>query len=121
MPLTRIEPLVGVSRSATARSSVLLPQPDGPMKKEMNSPRATLRSTLLKSATSFFLARMSRKFLMARRLPQSTPGRGSGTQWSAHIPIVYRARRKKEKGKGTIEMSADHRAHAGHGGVSRNP
>src|SRR5580658_3531540 len=50
MPLTRIEPLVGVSRSATARKSVVLPQPDGPMK-ETNSPRAILRSTLLKAAT----------------------------------------------------------------------
>jgi hypothetical protein len=50
MPLTRIEPLVGISRSATARSSVVLPQPDGPMK-ETNSPRATLRSTLRKAAT----------------------------------------------------------------------
>ena len=50
MPLTRIAPLVGVSRSATARRSVVLPQPDGPMK-ETNSPRATFRLTLLSACT----------------------------------------------------------------------
>ncbi len=50
MPLTRMSPLVGVSRSATARSSVVLPQPDGPMK-ETNSPRATFRLTLLSACT----------------------------------------------------------------------
>ncbi len=50
MPLTRIEPLVGFSRSATARRSVVLPQPDGPMK-ETNSPRATIKLTLLSACT----------------------------------------------------------------------
>src|SRR5208282_6369940 len=50
MPLTRIAPLVGLSRSATARKSVVLPQPDGPMN-ETNSPRATLRLTPLSACT----------------------------------------------------------------------
>ena len=50
MPLTRMAPLVGVSRSATARRSVVLPQPDGPMK-ETNSPRATFRLMLLSAST----------------------------------------------------------------------
>src|SRR5271157_1645901 len=50
MPLTRIAPLFGVSRSATARRSVVLPQPDGPMR-EMNSPRATFRLMLLSAST----------------------------------------------------------------------
>ena len=43
-------PLVGFSRSATARRSVVLPQPDGPMK-ETNSPRLILRLTLLSACT----------------------------------------------------------------------
>ena len=38
MPLTRIVPPVGCSRSAMTRSSVVLPQPDGPIS-ETNSPR----------------------------------------------------------------------------------
>src|ERR1700727_1220974 len=50
MALTRIEPLLGFSRSATARRSVVLPQPDGPMK-ETNSLRATLRLTSLSACT----------------------------------------------------------------------
>ena len=50
MPLTRMTPLVGVSRSAIARSSVVLPQPEGPMK-ETNSPRSTLRLMPLSACT----------------------------------------------------------------------
>ena len=50
MPLTRMAPLVGFSRSATARSSVVLPQPDGPMN-ETNSPRAIVRVTPLSACT----------------------------------------------------------------------
>ena len=50
MPSTRMSPSVGVSRSATARKSVVLPQPEGPMK-ETNSPRATFRLTWLSAST----------------------------------------------------------------------
>src|SRR5580692_5300827 len=50
MPLTRMAPLVGASRSAIARSSVVLPQPDGPIK-ETNSPRSTARSMPLSACT----------------------------------------------------------------------
>src|ERR1700722_4489358 len=44
-------PEVGVSRSAMTRSSVVLPQPEGPMK-ETNSPFATLRLALSRAWTA---------------------------------------------------------------------
>ena len=44
MPLTKIVPEVGFSRSAITRRNVVLPQPDGPMK-ETNSPLRIVRST----------------------------------------------------------------------------
>src|SRR4051794_31411330 len=47
-PPTTIVPEVGSSKPATMRSTVVLPQPDGP-RKEMNSPVATSR---LKSCTT---------------------------------------------------------------------
>src|SRR5271168_4437664 len=50
MPLTRMTPPVGLSRSATARSNVVLPQPEGPMN-ETNSPRPIFRSTPLSACT----------------------------------------------------------------------
>src|SRR5579871_4840324 len=50
IPLTRISPAVGASRSATALSSVVLPHPEGPMK-ETNSPRPTSRLTSLSART----------------------------------------------------------------------
>ncbi len=42
-PSMRIEPAVGVSKPATIRSVVVLPQPEGP-RNETNSPCATSRS-----------------------------------------------------------------------------
>ncbi len=45
-----MSPSVGVSRSATARKSVVLPQPEGPIK-ETNSPCATFRLTWLNAST----------------------------------------------------------------------
>src|SRR3954470_24138745 len=51
MPLMVIEPAVGCSRSAMTRSSVVLPQPDGPMK-ETNSPCPISRLTSLSATTS---------------------------------------------------------------------
>ena len=50
MPLTVMVPEVGRTRSAIARSSVVLPQPDGPIR-ETNSPLCTRRSTLLSAVT----------------------------------------------------------------------
>ena len=50
-PSMRIVPRVGVSKPATMRSVVVLPQPDGP-RKETNSPGATRR---LKSRTTWFV------------------------------------------------------------------
>ena len=44
MPLTKIAPAVGFSRSAMTRRNVVLPQPDGPMK-DTNSPLRMVRST----------------------------------------------------------------------------
>src|SRR5262249_58261 len=49
-PLTSTLPALGRSRSAMTRNSVVLPQPDGPMK-ETNSPAAIARSTLLSAST----------------------------------------------------------------------
>ena len=42
----RIVPEVGISKPATMRRVVVLPQPDGP-RNETNSPRSTARSKLL--------------------------------------------------------------------------
>ena len=50
MPLTSKMPSVGCSRSAMARSSVVLPQPDGPIS-ETNSPGAMARSTSRSACT----------------------------------------------------------------------
>ena len=46
MPLTRTAPAVACSRSAMTRSSVVLPQPDGPIS-EMNSPSGMLQADLV--------------------------------------------------------------------------
>ena len=48
-PSMRMTPLVGVSKPATIRSVVVLPQPEGP-RKETNSPSPTSR---LKSRTTW--------------------------------------------------------------------
>ncbi len=48
LPSMRIAPLVGVSKPATMRSTVVLPQPDGPSS-ETNSPLSMFR---LKSLTT---------------------------------------------------------------------
>ena len=48
-PSMRMEPVVGVSKPATMRSVVVLPQPEGP-RKETNSPFSTSR---LKSRTTW--------------------------------------------------------------------
>src|SRR5579872_5800392 len=73
MPLTRIAPLVGVSRSATARSSVVLPQPEGPIN-ETNSPRSTGKSMWLKACTGpSAVAKVSDKSAMSMtRSPAAT-------------------------------------------------
>src|SRR6266571_3664706 len=47
----RTVPPLGVSRPATQRSVVVLPQPDGP-RRETNSPSATSRSTWYTATTS---------------------------------------------------------------------
>ena len=68
MALTRIVPSVAVSRSATARSSVVLPQPEGPMN-DTNSPRFTLRSTPLNACTGpSRVVKLSDRFSMSMTL-----------------------------------------------------
>src|SRR6478735_160575 len=58
-PASSIEPAVGVSRPATIRSVVVLPQPDGPSS-AMNEPRGTSRSrslTAVKAPNDFVTLR----------------------------------------------------------------
>src|SRR5580704_8735216 len=72
-------PAVGRSRSAMTRSSVVLPQPDGPMK-ETKSPSAISRSTFDSASTS--PSAVWKVSDMPRALTASAPGMVTRVGWS---------------------------------------
>src|SRR5215213_1246434 len=67
-PLILIVPAVGVSKPATMRSVVVLPQPLGP-RNEMNSPRSTSR---LKFSTAVDVAKLLRTLVRSRKAIQTS-------------------------------------------------
>ena len=74
LPLMTIDPPLGVSKPAIMRSTVVLPQPDGP-RKETNSPfsMAMLKSCTTCTEPKDFLMLLSVKKLM-KYCPQALGG-----------------------------------------------
>src|SRR3954467_15559555 len=115
-PLILIVPAVGVSKPATMRSVVVLPQPLGP-RNEMNSPRSTSR---LKFSTAVDWAKLLRTLLRSRKaittsLFHANNLRAAGQAAAEHLeqPDRQPCQREAEdgQGRGLIHLAAAQLVH----------
>src|SRR4051794_18481737 len=77
LPPTRISPDEGLSRPASSRSAVLLPQPEGPTRMT-NSPSSTIRSNSVSATTSFEKRLVTLRYSTSATGSALQPGGGDG-------------------------------------------